>query len=123
MLQRRLFGLLALLSFLVGPLGFLALEHGAFHRTSCDLAHFDPSEGNASASDASGGDASGGGASRGRCPVCHFLTTTSVEAPAPAVRLPALVPLDDPAAAPETPLHGRPASTTLRSRAPPFLLS
>lgn len=113
MLQRRLFGLLALLTFLVGPLGLMALEHGAFHRTSCDLAH--PTH-PADSRDPSGGQAA-------PCPICHFLTTTSVEAPAPAVYLPALVLLGDPAAAPVSPPHARPAATTLHSRAPPFVLS
>jgi hypothetical protein len=102
--RRRLSGLLALFVFLAGPLGLLAVEHGAFHRPQC-------------------GSDTPSGEHGAPCPICHFLTTTSLHAPAPVVRLPAPLTLGDVVVLPESLPSDRPASTALRTRAPPFLLA
>ena len=101
MWQRRFAGALALLMLLAGPLGLLAVDHAAFHH-GC-------------ASSDAGGD------HEIPCPVCHFLTTTSLESPAPAPVLPGLVAFGLVEAAPAAVLAPAPAVAPARSRAPPAL--
>ena len=101
MWQRRFAGTLALLVLLAGPLGFLAADHAAFHR-GC-------------ASSDAGGDR------EIPCPVCHFLTTTSLESPAPAPGLPGLVAFGLVESAPVPVLAPTPVLAPARSRAPPAL--
>jgi hypothetical protein len=99
MLRPRLSVLFALVVLLAGPLGLLSVEHGAFHHSGDDDAHGTP------------------------CPVCHFLSNTSMEAPSPEVRLPALVLVGvEPVTVASLPIVA-PTFAPRRSRAPPALLS
>jgi hypothetical protein len=104
MSPKRLAGLFALLVLLTGPLGLLAADHPAFHRPGCDPA-----------------DA--GGVHGAPCPVCHFLSSTFIEAPTLAPQLSAPVLLGAASIPQIADPDARPALTTLRSRAPPSLLS
>jgi hypothetical protein len=98
-MSRRRFGAaLALLFLLAGPLGLLAAEHGAFHHAGTD-EHGAP------------------------CPVCHFLSTTSLESPTPGFAAAVLVLVGIQPAAPAALLADALTQAPCQSRAPPSLLS
>ena len=99
MSNRRLGAALALLVLLAGPLGLLAVEHGAFHALADHDGHRVP------------------------CPVCHFLKSTAIAAPTLGNYLPVLVLVDEePLGLAHAPAAG-PTFAPRRSRAPPSLLS
>lgn len=112
MWQKRAFGLLTLFLVLAGPLGLLAVDHAAFH-TRCGPADpCAPSDAGHHPSDADGREIP--------CPVCHFLTTVSLESPPPAPALPGLVSFGVFAQPPAARPAPAPDCTPSRSRAPPF---
>ncbi|MFN8179640.1 MAG: hypothetical protein U0167_17055 [bacterium] len=99
MLRRRFGAAFALFILLAGPLGLLAAEHGAFHHPGAADEHGAP------------------------CPVCQFLSTTSIEAPLPAAYLPVLVLVHDEPSVQVTTPAAAPTFAPRQSRAPPSLLS
>src|SRR5262249_38571100 len=97
MLRRRFGAALALLFLLAGPLGLQGVEHAQFHRAGSADEHGAP------------------------CPVCHFLSTTSLESPTPGIAPDILVLVGTQPAIPASLPADAPTLAPCQSRAPPTL--